>query len=41
MPPIEVAFGNDTVVRLEHPINAAPPIKVAFGNNAVVKLEQY
>ena len=38
--PIEVAFGNDAVVRLEQLRNAYEPIEVAFGKDAVVRLEQ-
>ena len=36
--PIEVAFGNDVVVRLVHNLNAYVPIEVAFGKDAVVRL---
>ena len=36
--PIEVTFGNDAVIRLEHLKNAYVPIEVTFGNDAVVRL---
>ena len=38
--PIEVADGNDAVVKLEQELNADEPIEVATGNEAVVRLEQ-
>ena len=36
--PIEVTFGNDTVVRLKQSLNAFSPIEVTFGNDVVVRL---
>ena len=36
--PIEVTFGNDAVVSLEHYLNALEPIEVTLGNDTVVKL---
>ena len=38
LPLIEVAFGNDAVVKLEQKANAAKPTEVAFGNDIVVRL---
>ena len=39
--PIEVATGNDAVVKLVHYMNAFAPIEVAFGKDAVVILLHY